>query len=103
MVSRNFRTRILRSTDLNSQTKRENYVDPVYYWDPVIAPSGMEVYTGAAIPQMKGNIFVGGLVSQKLVRLVLKDNKVIGEEHLLKDRGQRIRDVKRETMVFYTS
>ena len=78
----------------NSQTKRENYVDPVYYWDPVIAPSGMEVYTGAAIPEWKGNIFVGGLVSQKLVRLVLKDNKVIGEEHLLKDRGQRIRDVR---------
>ena len=54
----------------------------------------MEVYTGAAIPEWKGNIFVGGLVSQKLVRLVLKDNKVIGEEHLLKDRGQRIRDVR---------
>lgn len=78
----------------NSQTKRENYVDPVYYWDPVIAPSGMEVYTGAAFPEWKGNIFVGGLASQKLVRLVLKDNKVVGEEHLLKDRGQRIRDVR---------
>lgn len=78
----------------NSQTKRENYVDPVYYWDPVIAPSGMEVYTGAAFPEWKGNIFVGGLASQKLVRLVLKDNKVVGEEHLLKDRGRRIRDVK---------
>lgn len=77
----------------NSQTKREGYVDPVYYWDPVIAPSGMEVYTGAAFPEWKGNIFVGGLVTEKLVRLVMKDNKVVGEENLLKDRG-RIRDVR---------
>lgn len=77
----------------NSQTKREGYIDPVYYWDPVIAPSGMEVYTGAAFPEWKGNIFVGGLVTEKLVRLVMKDNKVIGEENLLKDRG-RIRDVR---------
>ena len=77
----------------NSQTKREGYVDPVYYWDPVIAPSGMEVYTGAAFPEWKGNIFVGGLVTEKLVRLVLKDNKVVGEENLLKNRG-RIRDVR---------
>lgn len=77
----------------NSQTKREGYVDPVYYWDPVIAPSGMEIYTGAAFPEWKGNIFVGGLVTEKLVRLVMKDNKVVGEENLLKDRG-RIRDVR---------
>ncbi len=81
----------------NSKTTRDGYVDPVYYWDPVIAPSGMEVYTGSAIPEWKGNIFIGGLVSQKLVRLVLKDNKVVGEEHLLKDRGQRIRDVRQGT------
>lgn len=78
----------------NSQTTREGYIDPVYYWDPVIAPSGMEIYTGAAFPEWKGNIFIGGLASQRLVRLVLKDNKVVGEEHLLTDRKQRIRDVK---------
>jgi len=77
----------------NAKTKREGYVDPVYYWDPVIAPSGMEVYTGSAIPEWKGNIFIGGLASQKLVRLIIKDNKVVGEEHILKGRG-RIRDVK---------
>ncbi len=77
----------------NSQTTREGYVDPVYYWDPVIAPSGMEVYTGSAIPEWKGNIFVGGLASQRLVRLIIKDNRVVGEEHILKGRG-RIRDVK---------
>ncbi|NNF00125.1 MAG: PQQ-dependent sugar dehydrogenase [Pyrinomonadaceae bacterium] len=78
----------------NSRTKREGYVDPVYYWDPVIAPSGMEVYNGTAIPEWNGNIFVGGLASNLLVRLVIKDKKVVGEEHLLTDRGQRIRDVK---------
>jgi aldose sugar dehydrogenase len=78
----------------NSQTERAGYVDPIYYWDPVIAPSGMQVYTGSAIPEWKGNIFVGGLVSKRLVRLIIKDNKVVGEEHLLTDRGKRIRDVK---------
>ncbi len=78
----------------NAKTTREGYVDPVYYWDPVIAPSGMEIYTGKQIPEWKGNIFIGGLASQQLVRLVLKDSRVVGEEHLLKDRGQRIRDVK---------
>ncbi len=75
-------------------TAREGLEQPVYYWDPVIAPSGMEFYTGAAFPEWKGNIFVGGLVSQRLVRLVLKDGRVAGEEHLLSDRGQRIRDVR---------
>ena len=77
----------------NAKTTREDYVDPVYYWDPVIAPSGMEIYTGSKLPEWKGNIFVGGLASQKLVRLIIKDNKVVGEENLLKGRG-RIRDVK---------
>ena len=78
----------------DAKTEREGYVDPVYYWDPVIAPSGMQVYSGSAFREWKGNIFVGGLVSKRLVRLILKDNKVIGEEHLLIDRGKRIRDVK---------
>jgi aldose sugar dehydrogenase len=78
----------------DAKTQREGYVDPVYYWDPVIAPSGMQVYSGSAFPEWKENIFVGGLVSKRLVRLILKDNKVIGEEHLLTDRGKRIRDVK---------
>jgi aldose sugar dehydrogenase len=75
-------------------TAKEGMEQPVYYWDPVIAPSGMEFYTGSAFPEWKGNIFVGGLVSKRLVRLVMKDNRVVGEEHLLTDRGQRIRDVR---------
>ena len=75
-------------------TARAGLEQPVYYWDPVIAPSGMEYYTGAAFPAWRGSIFIGGLASQRLVRLAIKDKKVVGEEHLLTDRGKRIRDVR---------
>ncbi|HEX8265990.1 MAG TPA: PQQ-dependent sugar dehydrogenase [Pyrinomonadaceae bacterium] len=75
-------------------TAREGYEQPVYYWDPVIAPSGAQYYTGNAFPAWRGSLFIGGLASQKLVRLVIKNNRVVGEEHLLTDRGQRIRDVR---------
>ena len=75
-------------------TQKDGFKQPVYYWDPVIAPSGMQYYTGNAFPSWRGNIFVGGLASARLVRLVIKNNRVIGEEHLLTDRGQRIRDVR---------
>jgi glucose/arabinose dehydrogenase len=67
---------------------------PVYYWDPVIAPSGMIFYTGSLFPQWKGSLFIGGLASTNLVRLTLKDDKVTGEERLLKDLKERIRDVE---------
>jgi glucose/arabinose dehydrogenase len=75
-------------------TAREGYEQPVYYWDPVIAPSGMQFYTGDAFPDWRGSLFVGGLVSQRLVRLVIKDDRVVGEEHLLAERGKRVRDVR---------
>ena len=75
-------------------TQKEGLEQPVYYWDPVIAPSGAEFYTGSAFPGWRGNLFIGGLVSERLVRLVIKDNRVVGEEHLLTDRGKRIRDVR---------
>lgn len=75
-------------------TAREGFEQPVYYWDPVIAPSGAQFYTGNAFPEWRGNLFIGGLVSEKLVRLVIKDNRVTGEEHLLADRSARIRDVR---------
>lgn len=74
-------------------TAREGMEQPVYYWDPVIAPSGMIFYTGALFPQWRGNILVGALSGEKLVRLVLKGDRVVGEEWLLADRGERIRDV----------
>ncbi len=75
-------------------TSRDGYVDPVYYWDPVIAPSGAEFYSGQAFPEWRGNLFVGALKDQMLVRLVIEQGKVVGEEHLLKERGRRIRDVR---------
>ena len=76
-----------------SQTQAPGMEQPVYYWDPVIAPSGMVVYSGKGVAEWKGNILTGGLASKALVRLVLKNDKVVGEERLLTDRKERIRDV----------
>ena len=67
---------------------------PVYFWDPVIAPSGLQFYTGSAFPAWRGNAFIGGLGGKRLVRLVLDGTRVTGEEHLLVDRGKRVRDVR---------
>ena len=78
----------------NAVTARSGFEQPVYYWDPVIAPSGAQFYTGAAFPEWRGNLFVGGLKDKKLVRLKIENGRVTGEEHLLTDRGQRIRDVR---------
>jgi glucose/arabinose dehydrogenase len=78
-------------------TRKEGTEQPAYYWDPVIAPSGMLFYTGSAFPEWEGNLFVGGLATMRLVRLVLDGNRVVGEEHLLGDlqpMPQRIRDVR---------
>jgi glucose/arabinose dehydrogenase len=78
----------------NGATQREGLEQPVYYWDPVIAPSGAQFYTGDAFPAWRGNLFVGSLKQMRLVRLVIEGDRVTGEEHLLVDRGQRIRDVR---------
>ena len=67
---------------------------PVYYWDPSIATSGLTFYTGALFPAWKGNAFVGGLAGQHLARLVIKDSKVVAQEKLLTDLHDRIRDVR---------
>ena len=75
-------------------TQRAGIEQPVYYWDPVIAPSGAQVYTGSAFPAWRGSLFVGGLASMRLVRLQVANGRVTGEEHLLTDRKQRIRDVR---------
>ncbi len=75
-------------------TAKEGTEQPVYYWDPVIAPSGAQFYTGDAFPEWKGSLFIGGMKDKRLVRLTLKDDRVSGEEHLLADRGQRVRDVR---------
>lgn len=77
-----------------AETRREGTRQPVYYWDPVIAPSGAQFYDGAAFPGWRGNLFVGSLRDRVLVRLVLDGTRVVGEEHLLGDRGGRVRDVR---------
>ncbi len=64
---------------------------PVYYWDPSIAPSGITFYTGNLIPEWKGNLFVAALRGSHIVRLVIKDNKVVGEERLFTDLHKRFR------------
>jgi glucose/arabinose dehydrogenase len=74
-------------------TQQKGMEQPVYYWDPVIGPSGMIFYSGKAMPEFKGNILAGGLRAQALVRLALKGDKVVGEERLLTSRRERIRDV----------
>jgi glucose/arabinose dehydrogenase len=82
---------------LEGITQKEGMEQPVYYWDPVIAPSGMLFYTGDAFPQWKGSLFVGGLVTMRLVRLVVDGERVVGEERLLGDlqpNPQRIRDIR---------
>jgi glucose/arabinose dehydrogenase len=67
---------------------------PVYYWDPVIAPSGMIFYSGDALPGWNGSVFVGSMQPGALVRLTLTDGRVAGEERYLGDLGERIRDVQ---------
>jgi glucose/arabinose dehydrogenase len=75
-------------------TAKAGLEQPVYYWDPVIAPSGAQFYSGKAFPQWAGSLFIGSMVQQRLVRLVMENDRVTGEEHLLTDRNKRIRDVR---------
>lgn len=75
-------------------TSREGLEQPVYYWDPSIAPSGMAFYAHERFPQWKGNIFVGALAGQHVARLVMQGDVVVGEEKLLGDLAERIRDVR---------
>ncbi|WP_319476057.1 PQQ-dependent sugar dehydrogenase [Marispirochaeta aestuarii] len=67
---------------------------PLVYWDPSIAPSGMAVYTGDAFPSWKGDIFVGALAGQHLRRLVREGSRIVSQEVLLEKRVGRIRDVR---------
>lgn len=74
-------------------TQKEGMEQPVYYWDPVLSPSGMTFYSGSVMPEWKNNLFIGGLNSNHIARLVIKNNKVVGEERLLANEGQRFRAV----------
>lgn len=74
-------------------TQKEGMEQPVYYWDPSVSPSGMDFYTGNAIPEWQHNLFLGALSGQHIIRLMIKNNKVAGEERLLEDKNERFRDV----------
>lgn len=74
-------------------TQKDGTEQPVYYWDPVIAPGGMTLYSGAMFPGWNGNLLVAGLREKHIARLVIQNDRVVGEERLLTDLGERIRDV----------
>lgn len=73
--------------------QKEGMEQPVYYWDPVISPSGITFYDGKQIPEWKNNLFISSLSGMHICRLVIKDNKVVGEERLLSSENQRFRDI----------
>ncbi|MFC5345054.1 PQQ-dependent sugar dehydrogenase [Brevundimonas staleyi] len=74
-------------------TARDGLEQPVYYWDPVIAPGGQAFYSGAMFPGWDGNLLIAGLAGKSLTRLVLEGDRVVGEERLLTGLNERIRDV----------
>jgi glucose/arabinose dehydrogenase len=76
-----------------SLTQQAGMEQPVYYWDPVVSPSGMTFYSGNAIPEWKNNLFITCLSGQHIARLVIRNNRVVGEERLLANEGQRFRDI----------
>jgi glucose/arabinose dehydrogenase len=78
----------------SGKTSAPGVDEPIYFWVPSIAPSGMAFYTGDLFPEWKGNLFVGAMAGQALVRLVLDGERVVAEERLLTDLGLRIREVR---------
>ncbi|THU32983.1 PQQ-dependent sugar dehydrogenase [Niastella caeni] len=78
----------------NPPIQQQNGMEqPVYYWDPVISPSGMTFYKGNRIPEWENDLFIGALSGTHIARLVIDNNKVVGEERLLASENQRFRDI----------
>lgn len=73
-------------------TQKTGTIQPVYYWDPSVSPSGITFYNGN-IQEWNGNLFIGCLGGEHIIRIILKDGKVTGEERLLENEGERFRDV----------
>lgn len=76
-----------------SEHEAQGFVEPRYYWDPTSAPSGMAFYDNDAIPEWENNLFIGGLVSSYIARVVIEDDIIVGEERLLSEEGERFRDI----------
>lgn len=71
---------------IHKSAKAPGLEQPVYSWDPAISPGALRIYSGRLIPEWKGNFLIAGLSSQALIRLVMKDDHVIGEERLFEGR-----------------
>ena len=81
-------------TKIHESTSKDGMEQPIKYWVPSIAPSGMAFYNGALFPKWKGSLFTGALAGKMLVRLSLDGDKVTGEERLLQNLNERVRDVR---------
>jgi glucose/arabinose dehydrogenase len=81
-------------TKIGVGSQAPGFEQPIHYWDPSIAPSGMAFYSGDLFPQWKGDLFVGALRAQMLVRLDIEGGRIAGEERLLQGEFGRIRDVR---------
>lgn len=81
----------------NGMTEMQGMEQPVYFWTPDIAPSGLMIYSGKMFPQWRGDVFLGALVAQSVIRLAMTGERVRSEEHLLAERCERIRDVREAT------
>lgn len=81
-------------SNIGEGTTRDGMQQPLHYWVPSIAPSGMAFYTGDAFPTWRGSLFVGSLKFGYLDRISLDGNRIVGEQQLLTELGERIRDVR---------
>lgn len=77
----------------DGQSHHDGFTEPVYYWDPVIAPSGMAFYDSQIIEEWQGNLFIGALKGKHIARLLIQNQQVVAEERLLLEEGERFRDV----------
>ncbi|QMT18082.1 PQQ-dependent sugar dehydrogenase [Planococcus maritimus] len=76
-----------------SEHEAQGFMEPRYYWDPTSAPSGMSFYDNDAIPEWENNMFIGGLAPNYIIRVVIEDDMIVGEERLLTDEVERFRDI----------
>jgi glucose/arabinose dehydrogenase len=83
----------LMGTTVGNGTRQEGMKQPLYYWDPAVAPSGICFYTGTQVPEWKNNLFVACLAGKHISRLVVYNNQIFGEERLLESEDQRFRKV----------
>ncbi|HEY4646066.1 MAG TPA: PQQ-dependent sugar dehydrogenase, partial [Steroidobacteraceae bacterium] len=79
---------------ISERTEAPGMERPILYWVPSIAPSGMDFYQGNRIPQWRGDLFVGALAARELRRIDLEGGRIVGQESLLAERKERIREVR---------